>query len=422
MLTHLKIRQLFGRFDYDVHLMDGGVSILTGPNGYGKSTILHILSSISSKKIYELFELEFRMIELFFEDGYINRRRFRIEKKGNEFLIDGIHISSKSFRKMLNMENHQMPKYFWNNKSISLFDDNIEEKYFYNEINDSFFIEHFEEEAAKEKNTEEKLFAAINEISKLCGKTRIISDQRLLKKINRNGEDGIEDTISSLPHALKDIIEGVSSEYSVKANSLDSTYPKRLLSSRYGISEMQYRRQLTEAQIKFKKLREYKLAEISLLEGGVYDERFADALKIYFEDFFSKYKVFENLIDQLDLFTSVINNRLRFKYIEISKEKGFVLIDETQGKELELEKLSSGEKQEILLFFDLIFNTDNYEVLLIDEPELSLHISWQQQFMDDLLKVTKMNNLQVIIATHSPQIIGNHWDIQIDLGELYNGY
>ena len=59
---------------------------------------------------------------------------------------------------------------------------------------------------------------------------------------------------------------------------------------------------------------------------------------------------------------------------------------------------------------------------MIDEPEISLHIAWQKELMDDLRRVIQLNkNIQVIIATHSPQIISNNWDLQIDLGGQYNG-
>ena len=56
---------------------------------------------------------------------------------------------------------------------------------------------------------------------------------------------------------------------------------------------------------------------------------------------------------------------------------------------------------------------------LIDEPEISLHITWQKQFLGDLLEVSKLIALHAIVATHSPQIVSSHLDIQIDLGELY---
>lgn len=67
----------------------------------------------------------------------------------------------------------------------------------------------------------------------------------------------------------------------------------------------------------------------------------------------------------------------------------------------------------------MIFDTKEDLLLLIDEPEISLHITWQKKFLDDLVEVSKQTALQVIVATHSPQIVGAHLDIQIDLGELY---
>lgn len=88
-------------------------------------------------------------------------------------------------------------------------------------------------------------------------------------------------------------------------------------------------------------------------------------------------------------------------------------------KVLSLSQLSSGEKQEIVLFYELIFDTRKELLLLIDEPEISLHITWQKQFLGDLLEVSKLIALHAIVATHSPQIVSSHLDIQIDLGELY---
>jgi predicted ATP-binding protein involved in virulence len=257
-------------------------------------------------------------------------------------------------------------------------------------------------------------------MSEWSGAVTLISDQRLIKKTM--DEDEVVDAILDLPKTLKGNIDGVSAEYSRVSNNLDSTYPKRLLTSEDEITQPDYQKRLNEAEDKFKKLKEYNLAELSLFGEGEFNSKYATELKIYFDDFDMKYKVFDRLIAQLDLFTSILNGRLLFKRIEISREEGFLVKDTANNSRiLPLGKLSSGEKQEILLFFDLIFRTNKELLLLIDEPELSLHISWQQNFLDDLLKVRKMNELSVIVATHSPQIIGNHRDIQIDLGELYNG-
>lgn len=149
-----------------------------------------------------------------------------------------------------------------------------------------------------------------------------------------------------------------------------------------------------------------------------FEEKYAGALKIYFDDFKKKYNIYKELIEKLDTFTNIVNNKLYYKKIKISKEYGIQIFSDNDN-EIKLSDLSSGKKQEIILFFELIFSTDKSLMILIDEPELSLHLAWQKKFIDDLFNIIKNKNMNIIIATHSPYIIGKYEDDQIDLGELY---
>jgi len=68
-------------------------------------------------------------------------------------------------------------------------------------------------------------------------------------------------------------------------------------------------------------------------------------------------------------------------------------------------ELSSGEKQIIVMFAHLIFcsNKNKNSIFVIDEPELSLHLSWQEIFVDALFKASP--ETQFVLATHAPAII-----------------
>lgn len=66
-------------------------------------------------------------------------------------------------------------------------------------------------------------------------------------------------------------------------------------------------------------------------------------------------------------------------------------------------KLSSGEKQIIVMLAQLIFGKKR-QIFIIDEPELSLHLGWQELFVNSLIEASP--NTQFIMATHSPTIIG----------------
>ena len=62
-----------------------------------------------------------------------------------------------------------------------------------------------------------------------------------------------------------------------------------------------------------------------------------------------------------------------------------------------------------------IFKCDSKSLILVDEPEISLHVAWQQEFIDELMEICKLKNMQAIVATHSPNIVNNHWDLLVDL-------
>ena len=67
------------------------------------------------------------------------------------------------------------------------------------------------------------------------------------------------------------------------------------------------------------------------------------------------------------------------------------------------------------------FRIPDNSLILIDEPELSLHVAWQAQFLKDLETMATLSNFHAILATHSPEIIGDRWDLTITLQGLNGG-
>lgn len=417
MISKICIKNLFGRFDYDIITKLGGITIITGPNGFGKSTILQIINALSKGNVEYFLQLDFSSLVIEFDGNY----QTEIKKTKQELEIDGINIDG---RKIDDIQfNHITSR--MKGIPIGFFDRHTDEwisnegSSYYIPYMNSLYLDIFSNESRKKtKKIREKL----DEIRSLCGNVRLITDQRLIRTaITGSDEQQVIDVICELPQRLKAQISKVSEEYSSVANNLDSTYPKRLFAAKDGIdNQSEYEAYLKDANEKFKKLSNYNLVKMSFIDEKDYNQKYSTALKIYFDDFAKKYKVFQDLIAKLDLFTKIINNRLTFKQIRITRDEGFQVVDaENPQKVLQLTQLSSGEKQEIVLFYELIFDTPEGLLLLIDEPEISLHIAWQKQFLDDLVEVSKQTAVQVIVATHSPQIVSKHLDLQIDLGELY---
>lgn len=84
-----------------------------------------------------------------------------------------------------------------------------------------------------------------------------------------------------------------------------------------------------------------------------------------------------------------------------------------------LKYLSSGEKQIVTLISNLIFKVDKskFTIFIVDEPELSLHLSWQKQLVAIVHEINR--NMQLVFATHSPEIIGRYQSRAIKLEKIY---
>jgi ABC-type Mn2+/Zn2+ transport system ATPase subunit len=92
------------------------------------------------------------------------------------------------------------------------------------------------------------------------------------------------------------------------------------------------------------------------------------------------------------------------KQLEIAAD-GEIRVNLRDGKKTTVYELSSGEKQIVIMIAHLIFEEDQQPsgVFIIDEPELSLHLAWQELFVDSITQASPKT--QFILATHSPSII-----------------
>ena len=113
----------------------------------------------------------------------------------------------------------------------------------------------------------------------------------------------------------------------------------------------------------------------------------------------------------IDTFVKIVNsylyNEVTQKEIYIN-ENGNIFLKPLNSDNISINNVSSGEKQIITFFAYLILGLEEIKqsIFIVDEPELSLHLKWQRQFVDSILSVN--NDIQLIFATHAPEIIGRH--------------
>ncbi|HVV09182.1 AAA family ATPase, partial [Amycolatopsis sp.] len=126
-----------------------------------------------------------------------------------------------------------------------------------------------------------------------------------------------------------------------------------------------------------------------------------------------KLQTYKFLLEKIELFRDIINARFRFKEMTIDKRKGFLF--HFGEKEIGPDQLSSGEQHELVITYDLLFQVEHGSLVMVDEPEISLHVAWQQQFISDVRRIARLTGIRFIIATHSPQIIHTWHDRAIAL-------
>ena len=87
------------------------------------------------------------------------------------------------------------------------------------------------------------------------------------------------------------------------------------------------------------------------------------------------------------------------------------------GEQLSPYKLSSGEKQMLIILLTALTQDRQPYVLFMDEPEASLHFEWQKRLIDMVIQLNP--NVQIILTTHSPAVVMNGWaDCVTEMGEI----
>jgi len=116
---------------------------------------------------------------------------------------------------------------------------------------------------------------------------------------------------------------------------------------------------------------------------------------------------YEELKKDMSMIFADLGLTFEFSHISPKDKEKEVYFKNSKGVGFAIDELSTGEKTILAKALYLYRAGIKDKVILIDEPELSLHPSWQNKIMKVYNNFAKANNCQIIIATHSPHIIGS---------------
>lgn len=460
MKSNVKIKKvivdkLFGIFDHEITLNNNnGITIIIGENGLGKTAILEMIYALFHKKYDYLESIEFKSLILEFSDGItwtVNKENTSLkvneDDKSNKnksydilsrakimrlyraalkisrrspYLKHIEHFKWEDIRNNMTLNPIEVINMYENDirrnrhyiKQVSIFND----KDFYSEIDSSLY-----------DNNEPPLWF-IERIDSID--VTFIRTQRLILINDDLSSNSTIDAVEKYSEELSKEIKQKLAESTELSSKLDRTYPNRLIEKiKNGNKEKISSDKIMDLLKKLETKRNL-LDKVGLVQTEKYsldiskmdfsEDIVIDVLYEYIQDSFKKLKIFDEISQKIKLLLDVINSRFKHKVLSIDKETGFNFKStiETENNEystIQVNKLSSGEQNELVLFYELIFKSQSNSLILIDEPEISLHITWQNNFISDLKKIIKLNKLDVLMATHSPDIIGNDWDLSVEL-------
>lgn len=437
--TNLLMFSIIGLFDrYDVKLpFNKEVNIFIGENGLGKTTILNCLYYVLTKKYTQLESIPFRAIEITFRNmsssivinkedviAYNQKRnghRAIYDEEYLEYILADLHLSNDDLENLSNEEFDLIARRYANMQGIPVV-------------------------------MARKRFGRVLEMYHSKSKNRHIKgDERKIQALNKAINENVSERIIYLPTYRR--IENDFSNLNLRNEELNNSE----LLIRFGMSDVQKYIDNILDQIRslavegFNKMTGMLLREYSEEERSSYGyndidleivkitlDRLGDKIdqitkqriiwlistnNIYSYEYLPLLNLLHKLIENYDQqkyyddrirgFVNTCNKYLndkQFRYNPSNLTLGIYMDDDADEQEpVKLTQLSSGEKQIVSLFSKLYLESDEKSIVIVDEPELSLSIRWQQMLLPDIMR--SQNCKFLLTVTHSPFIFENEFDM-----------
>lgn len=468
-IVSVNVIGLFGNYDHNIELRKDGLTIIHGPNGVGKTTVLRLIRATLEADLPVLMQIVFDSIAIGFSTGktlVLNRDLIMAEidqdsEQMSLFESDDDNQPEQSRETVLT--------FIWHSDEEQTFEfnsgpsDGLSSSDLWDWAEETPWIRRFGAREWRDMRTNELLtnndLHRLHALDAIDDETRprldalraaiphveiyLIKSQRLIltdverKKRSRHRENP-SIAIEAFANEMIDIIRDTQRKSFFVSQDLDRTFASRVLTSATKIEETEeelrkrYQHQvLTWDDLKLAGIfnptgrHDPRIYPIEMSKAKDFelpsqlDETQQRVLKFFVDDTDSKLASYISLLEKAQLFLKILNSRFNDKSIRCDVRKGFH-VENSRGDSIPLNLLSSGEQHVVVLTYQLIFGIESQSVIMIDEPEISLHIDWQRKFLDEIEDIKRIMGHEFIIATHSPQIVGEHMDHMINLGHVSN--
>jgi predicted ATP-dependent endonuclease of OLD family len=419
-LASIAVTRLFDAHDLTLRL-DPAATVLTGENGSGKSTVLQAVSFVSRGDWFALSHLPLKSIKLTFADGAELRSELgdssltMSDEAGNQEVID-LRPDTDSLRDELNFVRYRM----------SVADSPAERNRFRRQFDQL-------RNRIRMRTSEEIVQAEWLKLACQRFRTKLISARRLEHALAADDttveEDGHISVVESFSTALAQRMTTTLSEYATESRQQERVLPSQIVRAMLKgaeTSDQELAADVDRLRADVRQLAD-SLTRVGLFQEDVPEPQFDDyprdnpsimlAIREVYRVTLHRLQQLTELRSDLDLFARFLNARLSGKRIELNPRTGIDVVLSTD-EIIRPSQLSSGEQQLLAVAYELLFGTDDHSVVLLDEPELSLHVAWLQGLLSALLEMGENRSLQFILATHSSNLLAGFQDRERSLDDV----
>ena len=420
-LQRVEVDGLFGLYDHRIDLeLNDRVTFLHGPNGVGKTTVLRMIDAVLTDRFDYFSSIPFKRFLLRFDD------KAELELDPQEWKTAGgrIRLIARGYHESVAVESALSDAAVIAAEVGHL----VRERDIWVDIRDG---EPMTDSEVVRKFAGLRLSGGLAMRHRIAGEdvqkfrefldgtnSYLIEAQRLVRP-RRPGQ--VPSRVVDCSTDLKRRIDDTMAEYGRQAQVLDQTFPQRLLQrndANDNLSIEELRERMSELDSKTKALKDIGILDETRTPrfqlSGDMEKSQAGVMTLYVDDTAKKLRVLEDLARRARLLLESLNGKFQHKQMRVDRDKGLVVVGD-YGDSLPPDSLSSGEQHELILHYDLLFRVAPNTVVLLDEPELSLHLEWQSRFLSDLMAIVQLSSFDALVATHSPSIVGERDDLMVEL-------
>ena len=427
-LKKIKIINLFGVFNHVINFnRSERVTLLHGPNGVGKTVLLRMTDALLQDNISYFRSFPFSSFSLQFD----NTTSLTLESNGKAEPDDPV------FNLVLHNSKTHTAKIDWTGQveyiasQIDFLEPHEVLRKTWVDVRDGEILSADKVRSRFSRSSKkQEINWYVDFISDVS--SHLIEAERLVSPDSgnhsqhdfpwRDQSTTIKSTVLQYSKDFKRRLGETMAQYGRQSQALDQSFPQRLVSAIEELPIDEIQKRLSAMDEKTMKLKSMGILDETPLnpfdDSGLesIDETQRRVMTVYVGDTGKKLLALDDLANRTELFLQIINNKYRHKQIYLDRDEG-IIAKSKNNEPLPLSSLSSGEQHELVLNYDLLFKVPKNSVVLIDEPELSLHVAWQKRFLPDLLEIVNLADFDALVATHSPFIAGEHEELMVGLGE-----